>query len=124
MSWIWNFLAGIGRMSRNAWNEASQQAREAELRRMREQGRQGIALDAYSQSWSQEDSSSDDHDTWGQDTDWGGGGGGSWWQDSAGQGGIFGSSDTSFGDYGGGDFGSGVFGGGGFDGGGDGGGGD
>ena len=39
MSWIWNFLAGIGRMSRNAWNESSQQAREAELRRMIREGR-------------------------------------------------------------------------------------
>ena len=128
MSWIWNFLAGIGRMSRNAWNEVSQQAKEAELRRMREQGRRGVAPGDYNQIWSHEDSSSHDHDSWGTDSIWGNHGGGAWWQDNSDQGGIFGSSDTSFGDYGGGDFGSGDFGGGfdggGFDGGGDGGGGD
>ena len=119
MSWIWNFLAGIGKMGLNAWNEVSQ---EAELRRMREQGKRGIAPDDYTQNFNQEDSSDDDYDHEELDTDWSNGE--SWLEGNSDQGGLFGSSDTSFGDYGGGDFGSGDFGGGFDGGGGDGGGGD
>lgn len=121
MSWIWNFLATLGRMGRNVWNEAAEQARNAELRRMREQGRKGISPDGTTGDWGHGDSYSGDKHSQEQDTGWGVGSGDFWGQNNNDQGSVFGSTDTDYGGNGGGDFGGSI--GGGFDGGGDGGGG-
>jgi len=112
MSWIWNFFAGFGRLGRT---DSPEQARLAELRRKREQGRKGNTSDGYSSSsWGQDDNSPGSQDSWGVDTSFSGGTGGANTPDN----GPFGAPDTSYGDSGGGDFGGGSDGGGGDGGGG------
>ena len=114
MSWIWWFFASIGRFSQGIWSNLSEQIREAELRRMREQGQRGMSSDDNSQTWDADDPAYDDEDDWDQNSGWDDDNDG-WEVDTTDANGDFDSNDMGFDDYGGSDFGDG------FDGGGDGG---